>query len=217
MPAVRVAERLGEAAIAAAALSLGNVVLGRALARSSEVSERETGVIRRLQGRRSPSADRLALAVSTAADVPASVLHGVVAVAVLRRLTGSWRPAAMPAAALVLETAVYLAAGALVQRPRPDTLRLDREQPTSSFPSGHQGATVALATVYWLLARSGPPWLRGAVAAGGVAFPMALAWSRVYVGMHYPSDVVVGTVNGVLTGLVAGGLLRPGSAGQRTS
>jgi len=198
--------------LATAALTVANVVAGRALSRSAWLRDRETDLIRGLQSRRAPGRDRLAKVVSTAADVPASVAHGAVASAVLWYRTRDPRLAAAPAAALVLETAVYLGAGALVNRDRPDVPRLDREQPTPSFPSGHQGATVALMVVYLRLAGRVPnPWLRTAIGAACLAYPSALAWARVHTGMHYPSDVVAGTLNGIITGLVAVAQIGDGS------
>lgn len=194
----------------AVALAAANVVVGRALTHDARVDERETAAIRWLQERRTPGRDRVARIVSTASDVPASVAQGVVAVALLQGRTRRWWLAAVPAVALVLETGVYLASGALVDRRRPDVAHLDREQPTSSFPSGHQGAAVALMVVYALLAQNvRSPLLRAAIASGCLAYPATLAWARVHTGMHYPSDVAAGTVNGVVTGLLAWNYLRP--------
>ena len=202
------ASRLRDAALRVVlptvALTAANVVIGRALRRSERLRERETAAIRGLQSHRTPARDRAAWLLSNASDVPESVLHGLLAVAVLRRRTGHWRVAALPALALVLETVTYLAAGRLVNRERPDVPRLDHEQPTSSFPSGHQGATVALMVVYALLARGvRSPLLRAAIGTGCLAFPATLAWARVHTGMHYPSDVVAGTANGLAAGLLA--------------
>lgn len=191
-----------------AALTAANVVLGRALA-TERTRERETAAIRILQAHRTPARDRFARLLSTASDVPASVLHGLVAVAVLRRRSGRWRVAALPALALVLEAVTYVAAGRLVNRERPDVPRLDHEQPTSSFPSGHQGATVALMVVYALRARGvRSPLLRAVIGTGCLAYPATLAWARVHTGMHYPSDVVAGTANGLAAGLLAWNYLR---------
>ncbi len=191
------------------ALGVVNVTIGRALARRVGLRERETAVIKALQSRRSGVADQVAQLTSLASDVPASIIHGLIAVGLIHRRTRTWRLAAVPAIALILEASLYLAVGALVNRERPDVTRLDREQPTSSFPSGHQGATVALMVVYALLARDLPsPRLRTAIYAACLAYPATLAVSRVYVGLHYPSDVVAGTVNGVATGLLAWSCLR---------
>lgn len=210
-PAPRDALRdfLVRAFLPSVALAVANVALGRGLARRTDLRERETAVIARLQSRRTRRKDRVARATSTASDVPASIVHGLVAAALLQRRTHQWWLAAVPAIALVLEAWTYLAVGVLVNRERPDVPKLDREQPTSSFPSGHQGATVALMVIHALLARRvSSPHARAAITAFALAYPATLAWSRVYVGMHYPSDVAAGTANGVATGLLAWNYLR---------
>jgi undecaprenyl-diphosphatase len=65
-----------------------------------------------------------------------------------------------------------------------------------SFPSGHTAAAVALA-VSWAGEGSG----LGLLASG---FAALVGFSRVYLGAHYPLDVMVGC----LLGLTAGGLAR---------
>ncbi|MBO7744602.1 phosphatase PAP2 family protein [Paenibacillus sp. MWE-103] len=65
----------------------------------------------------------------------------------------------------------------------------------SSFPSGHTTAVFA-----WLM-----PWLLVDYALLPILLPFAMllglsvAWSRMYLGLHYPSDVTVGAVLGSLT------------------
>lgn len=191
-------------ALPVAALVGANIAAGRLLTSSSRVTAAETALIGRLRDGHSPGARRAARILSATTDVPASIVHGGLAAALLWRRTREWRVAALPAAALVLETAVYLSAGAVVRRPRPPVPRLDRDQPTSSFPSGHQGAVVAVLVVDALLAsRVRRPGTRAAIRVGCLSYPMAIAWSRVFAGMHYPSDVAAGTVNGVAAGLLA--------------
>jgi undecaprenyl-diphosphatase len=183
------------------ALGAINVAVGRWLRSHPTLGDRETDVVRCLQTRRSRTSDAVAKVSSTITDVPAAVLHGLLATAVLRRVTGRWAVAMLPGLALGLEAAMYVTAGALVDRPRPDVPKLDHDQPTSSFPSGHQGAAVALLVVYAGLARrTGSPALRRGVTALAWGFPVLLGWSRTYVGMHYPSDVVAGAINGLVIG-----------------
>ncbi|WP_457946071.1 phosphatase PAP2 family protein [Pseudarthrobacter sp. alpha12b] len=76
------------------------------------------------------------------------------------------------------------------QRPNPGLLfdPLAPETGCNSFPSGHVSFAVALAFAVYFLFR-GTRWSRP-VAAAGAALPVIVAWSRVYVGVHYPTDVI---------------------------
>ena len=97
----------------------------------------------------------------------------------------------------------------IFQRPRPDLPHLT---PVTgySFPSGHALVTSALfftlALVYYRHAASRAG--RALVLAGAVLLVLLVGTSRVYLGVHYPSDVVAGwAVGGLLTLLI--GLLLP--------
>jgi undecaprenyl-diphosphatase len=76
------------------------------------------------------------------------------------------------------------------QRPNPALLfdPLAPETGSNSFPSGHVAFAVALAFALYFLSR-GTRWSRP-VAAAGAAMAVIVAWSRVYIGVHYPTDVV---------------------------
>ena len=66
---------------------------------------------------------------------------------------------------------------------------------SSSFPAGHAATAFAGATLLsYLVPRAAPLF---------VLLAAAIGYSRVYVGVHYPGDVVAGALLGVLCGLVA--------------
>lgn len=63
-----------------------------------------------------------------------------------------------------------------------------------SFPSSHAVNTFAAATLFSLFYRRWVPWVAYGLAA-------IVSYSRVYLGLHYPSDVLGGAVIGALCAL----------------
>lgn len=86
----------------------------------------------------------------------------------------------------------------LFTRPRPwlvleGLVPLVAEGDPNSFPSGHSSAALASAAAWWrYLPR---PW-RGI----GLACGLLMALSRLYVGVHFPTDVLCGVLVGLLCG-----------------
>jgi undecaprenyl-diphosphatase len=96
-----------------------------------------------------------------------------------------------------------------IARPRPAGVRLILAAPNfPSYPSGHAAIAFAAAMVLALAFRR---W-RVAVAALGVAVLISL--SRVYLGVHYFSDVAGGAVLGAAAGAAGYGLLAAGARGR---
>ena len=128
------------------------------------------------------------------------VIIGVTAViAIILRLTlHRWREPLFLCAAVSAQAIVFFFATLVIDRSRPEVPKMDKSPPTSSFPSGHTSAAVALyaglALLLALLARR--TWLK-VVVWTLILIPLAVGLARLYRGMHHPSDVVASLLNGV--------------------
>ena len=79
------------------------------------------------------------------------------------------------------------------QRARPELFDLGYTAPFFSFPSGHAVTAISFYGALALLtARRLESWRRWAVAAAGVTLVLLIGFSRLYFGVHYPSDIVAG-------------------------
>ncbi|MEQ8766623.1 MAG: phosphatase PAP2 family protein [Planctomycetota bacterium] len=108
----------------------------------------------------------------------------------------------------------------IFERPRPDLVPHLSHTYTSSFPSGHSmlAATTYL-TLGALLARVQPNWpLKLYILGLSVLFTLLVGVSRVYLGVHWPTDVLGGWTAGatwaLLCWLVARYLQRGGQVEQ---
>jgi undecaprenyl-diphosphatase len=164
---------------------------------------------------RTDAATTLALAVDHIGDTPGIIAVILIAAPVAHGMTRRWAPALVLAVAAAGETSIFLSAQHVISRARPNIEHLAVEPATSSFPSGHVAATFVTYGCIALLALS---WGRGAarfVAVGlAVALPLAVAWSRIYQGMHFPSDVLVSLTFAPLWLAACWWALRPASTGQ---
>jgi undecaprenyl-diphosphatase len=108
-------------------------------------------------------------------------------------------------AATVLAVALNQPIVAAVARGRPysahtDLLILAHRSADASFPSDHATMAGAAAAGLWLVSR-----LLGAIAAVGA---ITMAFARVYIGAHYPADVLAGLLLGAVVAVVLLALVR---------
>ena len=134
----------------------------------------------------------------------------LVSAVVLRLVLKRWRESILVTVATLGQSLVFLATTLVIDRERPDVEKLDESPPTSSFPSGHTSAALALflslAVVVHRRVRN--PWLRRAVVFLLVCLPVLVAVGRLYRGMHHPSDIAGSLLNAGLQIFLADRLLR---------
>jgi undecaprenyl-diphosphatase len=141
---------------------------------------------------------------------------GVVAlVAVLLLVVGlvAGRPRIGLAAAVTIGLAALINGGAklVVDRVRPDLLPPIVVEPGYSFPSGHAALSmVAYGIVAVLFARQRglPRWLRVVGIALAAVLVAGIGVSRVYLGAHFPSDVLGGWLLGAVIVLLFASVTR---------
>lgn len=98
---------------------------------------------------------------------------------------------------------------ALIERPRPfvadPTLHALTPASGWSFPSGHASASAALVTVIiiyiWHWHRR--PLPRTLVIILGIIYAATIMWSRVYLHVHFASDVLAGALEGIACAIIA--------------
>ena len=147
----------------------------------------------------------------------------VIAVGVLVALVVLWRTrqwwfAVVPIVSISLQATIFVIATAVVGRPRPTVERLDPTPPTSSYPSGHVGASTALYVSFVLMATRLPNLVvRRVIVTLCVLAPLAVSFARLYRGAHHVTDIVVGLVNGIVCALLAWGYLRRDTGDEAAS
>lgn len=176
-----------------AALTVG-VIAGGMWLKSRGPAGPGQDLVEAVQQRRCPDLDVAALVLRYGLSVPAGIGWLVLTGTVL------WSRDRNPARALAFISLVlpgWLATAAVkpvVERPRPSGVALfeqAHEVGPHSFPSAHVclAAGVGCAVVLVFCWHHGTV-VRAAGLAAGLAFALMAGWSRVYLGVHHPGDVV---------------------------
>lgn len=129
---------------------------------------------------------------------------------------GAWRSALWLVVTVVGGTLLQQGVKAAVDRPRPVWRHPVDAAHYASFPSGHaMTATVVCGALLWLLyVRRGRDPLWWTVFGVALISVVGVGLTRVWLGVHWPSDVLGGWLWGALTVAVAVALA-PGAADRR--
>ncbi len=170
------------------------------LLEGSRFGAADRDVARWFADQRTPDRNGFAQLISNLSDsylvVPAVFVLSVLFVVLFRR----WRETLFLLGAILLEKAVFVGTTFIVDRDRPPVGQLDGAPPTSSFPSGH---VASAAVVYGVCAivlnqRARTTVIRVLTASLAFAVTVVVAVSRMLLGMHYLTDVLVGAALGAV-------------------
>jgi len=145
---------------------------------------------------RAPALTTLARVLSTVGSLPVLIpVAGIVAAVLLtrRRFVLGWSLVAACGGAILLYTITKL----LVDRPRPPaSIWLVHVSHTSSFPSGHATQSLATFLALALVAAAFVSHFRWALRLPSLIVAAGIGWSRVYLGVHWSTDVLAGWLIG---------------------
>ena len=148
----------------------------------------------RMHALASPALDRFFVGIS-AAGYQYGVIPVDIAIVLGLLAWRRWREALFAASSFIGSALLNLATKQFFQRDRPSLWDSIAPEHTFSFPSGHAMGSMTLSKVVFLLAWR-TRWRRPAALAA-LAFVLLVGLSRVYLGVHYPSDILGGWAAGM--------------------
>lgn len=122
--------------------------------------------------------------------VPVGALAAAPGSGLSRRVRSGLMLCAIAGAGIAVEAQI----NHLIGRARPPVLDWAGAASGASFPSGHTttATAVALACAWACARRVRAGWPRRALWATAAAYAVAVGWSRVWLGVHWPTDVAGG-------------------------
>ena len=154
---------------------------------------------------RTGALDSLTAVGSHLAETPTVVGVGLLVVALVWWRRRDLYAVGILVIGLLVEVTVFVSTTLFVDRSRPPVHHLDAAPPTSSFPSGHTAASIVLYVGLVIVVHR--MWQRRTVTVGLTALlalvPVAVGLSRLYRGMHHPTDVFASLALGTAALVVA--------------
>ncbi len=120
-----------------------------------------------------------------------------------------WRAFSVLAAAIPLTQVCSSLLKLHFARVRPDIVTPLAEVSSASFPSGHafMSAMIYVSLGVLLARRMTSPWSQAAIVAAAFFLSFLIGLSRIYLGVHYPTDVLAGWAAGTIGAIICSALL----------
>lgn len=196
--------RWPRALVAGAGLILLVLALGY-VTKQPVVAESQLGLEHEIAQERTGLLLAAAQVINASAAPGAAGFGAVVLVPAVLLLRRRWLGAARVLGVLGGALGIAHVLKVVVGTPRPPvSLWAEPVTNNGSFPSGHTTFAAAITIVLVLLA-VGETWRRG-LALTGALYTLAVAASRVYVGNHFPLDVLGGVLTAVAAWLFTAGV-----------
>lgn len=155
-------------------------------------------VLRWFEQQRSPLLDQVMLEITTLGSGVVLIMIVVIASVFLWQTQHRWSVYLLMLGVLGGKLINTLLKG-WFERPRPSVAQWVTDVHSASFPSGHaMSAMVVYGSVAYLVARLDPRRrMRHTTWTLAVLVILAIGLSRMYLGVHYPSDVIAGFLGGI--------------------
>jgi membrane-associated phospholipid phosphatase len=130
-----------------------------------------------------------------------------VAIALILLIQRKWRSLAYLIPTLLGSIVINCAAKVLLHRVRPHLWQSPAPEFDYGFPSGHAMSSMTLVAALVILTW-GTRWFWSVVIVGSL-FVIAIAWTRLYLGVHYPSDILAGWMASIAWAVGVSLLIQP--------
>ncbi|MEQ9622898.1 phosphatase PAP2 family protein [Coleofasciculus chthonoplastes] len=185
---------------------------------AEEVWEKEGGfpwdvpILLAIHSTASPQLDAFAITL-TKFGAYWGVLPLSVAIVLILAFRRQWRLLTYALITLLGSVIINRTAKLVLQRVRPNLWESPAPEFDYAFPSGHAMGSMTFAIVLIILTWN-TRW-RWLVVIGSIVFAIAIGWTRMYLGVHYPSDIIAGWMASIAWTVGVSLLIRPHRSQRR--
>lgn len=138
------------------------------------------------------------------------VVPAVIGLSVMFLIRRQWRSLTYLLVTYGGTAIINITAKAFFHRVRPHLWETAADKTSFAFPSGHAMSSMALVMTLIILLW-GTRWSVWVLVSGSV-FLLTIAWTRLYLGVHYPSDIVAGWMIALVWAIAVSWIVFPAGA-----